>query len=369
MFGSLRSKRRVGWIITDLLERRPWVRESWYTGGGVGLARYGWFSEYINHHVSDWHYELYRPWRSYDTVVFLKSMRPRAQKLLERLQEQGIPCVFDANVNYFDHAGTEYYTDMLPSQTQRLEVEKMVRSATAVIADSEFIRDQCQKYNPHTTWIPDVVDVNRASFQHWSPNGSRLRLLWSGQAVKLFELLAAEEILLSWKDRLELVLVTNDLGALQRLYPQVRKRLETLLASLSVTIIPYRSINQLFSVYNDGGVFISPRYLDNRYNFGHTEWKITLAMACGRIALCSPVPSYKRVAERSDGSGIRVCQDSHDWSEAFEELLVGRIDWGSESTAAREVVEQYYSPAAIASDHLNIMKSAMARQDQDVAGL
>ena len=327
----------------------------------MGLARYGWLSEYINHHVADWHYELYRPWRKYDAIVFLKSMGPRANKLLERMQDQGVACVFDANVNYFDHAGTEYYANMLPSSTQRLEAESMVRSATAVIADSEFISDQCRKYNPLTTWIPDVVDVDSAPFQHWSPNGSRLRLLWSGQAVKLFELLAAEEVLLSWKDRLELVLVTNDLAALQRLYPQVRKKLEALLAALSVTIVPYRSINQLFSVYNDGGVFISPRYLDNQYNFGHTEWKITLAMACGRIALCSPVPSYESVAKRSDGFGIRICQEMNAWNEAFEELLIGRIDWESESIAARAVVKQHYGPAAIATDHLAVIESAISR--------
>lgn len=361
MLGRSRTKRRVGWIISDQLDQGIWIRESSFTGGGVGLARFFWLSQYINKHVENCHYELYRPWRRYDVVIFLKSMGPRAHNLLKRLQEKGVACVFDANVNYFDNAGTEYYTSMLPSIAQGEEVLEMVQSASEVIADSEYINEQCRKYNPRTFWIPDVVDIDSAQFQHWSTDGSRLRLLWSGQAVKLFELLAAEEVLLAWKDRVDLILVTNDLVALQRLYPQVRKRLETLLSSLSVTIIPYQSINQLFSVYKDGGVFISPRHLDNSYNFGHTEWKITLAMACGRMVLCSPIPSYERVAERSNGLGIRVCKDMHTWNEAFEELLLGRVDWSSESTAARKVVEQHYSPAVISTNHLKVMDSAMSR--------
>lgn len=359
MLGDKRKRRRVGWVITDQLDRGPWIRESWFTSGGVGLARYSWLSQHVNHHVEGWRYEQYRPWRRYDAVVFLKSMGDRAHKLMTRLQSKGVACLFDCNVNYFDSEGTEYYAGMLPTPSQGVEVQRMVRSATAVIADSEFIAEQCGKHNPRTTWIPDAVDITAARYSSWTHRGKRLRLLWSGQAVKLFELLAAEDVLLSLKDHLELVLVTNDLSAMDRLYPDIRKQLEGLLAQLSVTIVPYVSIDQLFSVYANGGVFISPRFLDNRYNFGHTEWKVTLAMACGRIAVCSPVPSYIRVAQRAGNSGIRVCQTSDDWQEEFEKLLTGHLDWNNESEAAREVVERHYSLPVISSEHLSVIESAI----------
>lgn len=359
MLKKLRSDRRVGWVITDQLDRSIWTRESWYTSGGVSLARYLWLKQYINDHIEGWHYEMYRPWQRYDAVIFLKSMGERAHNLLNRLHKKNTACVFDANVNYFDSDGTEYYSGMLPSAEQRINVINMVKSATSVIADSEFIAEQCAAYNSETSWIPDVVDITAAPFKPWTPRSKRLRLLWSGQAVKLFELLASEDLLLRWKDRIELVLVTNDLSALERLYPEIRARLENVLAQLTVKIVPYRSIDQLFSVYANGGVFISPRFLDNRYNLGHTEWKITLAMATGRVALCSPVPSYERVAERAENVGIRVCRNTQDWEEAFEELLGGHMGWEAESVAAREVVNRHYTPAAVAPNHTAVIDTAI----------
>jgi len=105
-----RGRKRVGWVIADQLERSVWTRESWFTGGGIGLARYYWLSQYVNRNVPGWQYELYRPWKSHDAVIFLKSMGTRAEHLLQRLQARGVPCVFDANVNYYDREGTEYYS-------------------------------------------------------------------------------------------------------------------------------------------------------------------------------------------------------------------------------------------------------------------
>jgi glycosyltransferase involved in cell wall biosynthesis len=357
--------KRVGWVIADQLDHKPWVRESTFTGGGIGMARYFWLSEHVNQNTEGWHYEIYRPWKRYDAVVFLKSMNDKAYALMEKLQRQGVPCIFDVNVNYFYQEGKEYYPSMFPSEVQQEQVKRMTQNADAVIADSSFVYKQCKKYNEHTRWIPDIVNTSNAGFQVWKPDGMKLRLLWSGQSVKLFELLAIEDVLLAWRDRLELVLITNDLEEINRLYPEIRTRLRKLLSNIEPTIIPYESIQQLFSVYANGGVFVSPRFLDNHYNMGHTEWKITLAMACGRVAICSPVPSYEQVAERSGGQGILICHDIEAWSQAFDALLSNRFDWEAESCAARKVVEQYYSPVAVVPDHIDwMMKASQLRAVQ-----
>lgn len=356
----VRSQLQVGWVIGDQLDRKPWIRETTLVGGGVGLARYLWLAHHVERQKGfGVRYSVYRPWRQYDAVIFLKSMGSRALDLLQRLKRQGVPCIFDINVNYFEQGGTEYYSNMLPTEQQKRDVVEMTQSASAVVADSEFIAERSREYNPETLWISDNVPTDMVPRYQPTHSGKRLRLLWSGESVKLFELLAAEEALLAVRDKVELLLVTNDLAAMQRLHPEIRERLERLLSVLSVRIVKFRSIEHLFQVYSEGGVFISPRFLDSPYNLGHTEWKITLAMACGRIALCSPVPSYVTVGKRAGNQGLRISSNDAEWSQAFDQVLGGTFCWEEEEMAARSVVERFYSTREVASIHTAFVKKVI----------
>jgi glycosyltransferase involved in cell wall biosynthesis len=346
------SQLKIGWVIGDQLDRKPWVREAVLTGGGVGLARYRWLADYVEKHEDlGVRYSVYRPWKHYDAVIFLKSMGALSLSLLQKLEQGGVPCIFDINVNYFEPSGKEYYSNMIPTEQQRHDVVAMAKSATAVIADSEFIAERSREYNPKTQWVPDNVPMDLLPEYQPTRTRKRLRLLWSGESVKLFELLAAEKSLIAVKDKVELVLVTNDLAALDRLSPDIRKRLDHLLSTLSVQVVRFQSIQHLFKIYSQGGVFISPRFLDSPYNNGHTEWKITLPMACGRVALCSPVPSYVKVADRAGGWGIRILNDAVAWEEALDEVLGDEFDWQKQEQAAHSVVDRYYSTREVASTH------------------
>ena len=363
----MRSQLQVGWVIGDQLDRKPWVREAILTGGGVGLARYLWLARYVERQKdSGVHYSIYRPWRRYDAVIFLKSMGARALDLLQRLEQRGVPCIFDINVNYFEPGGKEYYCNMIPTEEQRNDVVAMAQSATAIIADSEFIAESSREYNKRTLWISDNVPMDLLPEYQATRPGKRLRLLWSGESVKLFELLAAEKALIAVKDKVELVLITNDMAGLDRLLPDIRKRLDNLLSVLCVRVLRFRSIPHLFQVYSEGGVFISPRFLDSPYNMGHTEWKISLAMACGRVALCSPVPSYVKVAERAGGLGIRILNDQEAWGKALEEVLGDNFDWETEELAAHSVVDRFYSTREVASAHAAFVRNVVNNSDVKV---
>jgi hypothetical protein len=113
--------------------------------------------------------------------------------------------------------------------------------------------------------------------------------------------------------------------------------------------------------YDEGGVLISPRFLDNTYNLVHTEWKITLGMARGRVALCSEQPSYLDVSARSAGLGIRICRTDTDWREALESVLSGTFDWASEQAAATNVVRRHYATSVVARTHAEFIARLMNR--------
>jgi glycosyltransferase involved in cell wall biosynthesis len=344
---------RVGWIIGNQLEESRFFHRINVNIGGISLARYHWITARVNSTPEyNLHYEIYRPWRKYDALIFLKSMGDKSLSLIEKYHLKGLPVLFDANVNYYQINGKEYYEGMLPSGQQKEAAIRITETVDAVIADSEFLRDICSQYQSNVSWIPDNVLLDLVPpFGPWKFSGERLLLLWSGEAIKLFELLSIEDLLKKYSSKIKLVLVTNALSALKRWQQDYKARFESLMSLVPHTIIPYQSIEHLFQVYSQGGVVISPRFLDNSYNLGHTEWKITLGMACGRMALCSPVPSYQKVAERSHGLGIRICSKGEDWENIFDEILSNSIEWEKEEKAARKVVEKYYSTPVVAAQH------------------
>lgn len=354
--------KRIGFIVGNQLRQIRLLHPDRIPEGDFGLMRFGWIAAAVNRRP-EWglRYELYRPWRRYDALVFVKAMGPRDRALRDRARRAGSKTVFDANVNYYDRAGTFYYDGMAPTEQQRWEAEDMTRGCDAVIADSRFLAERCAALNPAVRWIPDNVDMALVPPRNPAADAAgALELVWSGQAVKLFELLAIEDVLRSLGARIRLTLVTNSLQALQVWQPDLRSRFDRLLADVPHSVRPYVSVADLLAFYASRRcVCLSPRFTDNSYNLGHTEWKITLAMACGRLALASPVPSYRAVAERSGGAGVWLCSTDADWLAAFERLQQGRLDWNAEEFAARGVVEKYYATETVAAEHAEFMKGVL----------
>ena len=198
-------------------------------------------------------------------------------------------------------------------------------------------------------------------YKPYGYKSGRLKLLWSGQAVKLFELLRIEKSLRKFADRVQLIVVTNPLSAMDRMIPEIRARIESLLGVLSPQLISYENPIKLFQLYSEGGIALSPRFLDSPYNMGHTEWKVTLAMACGRMALCSPVPSYQTVHDRANGKGIRIVEGDSEWDSMFEGILSGKVQIEYEERAARDVVNEFYSTRRILDEHCEFLHSVVVQ--------
>jgi glycosyltransferase involved in cell wall biosynthesis len=120
-------------------------------------------------------------------------------------------------------------------------------------------------------------------------------------------------------------------------------------------VLPYQGVEHLFSIYSQADVVIAPRFLDNSYNLGHTEWKVTLAMACGCVAVASPVPSYQSVRARASAREIVICNTLSDWYSAFDFFLGNGISMENRELSIT-LVDQYYSSQVIANKHKAFMK-------------
>tara|TARA_Y100000588_G_scaffold393499_1_gene509769 strand:+ start:170 stop:1249 length:1080 start_codon:yes stop_codon:yes gene_type:complete len=354
-----KGKKLIGWVVTDQLDSMPyWPRID--TGvGGVSLARLHWIASRINsNHKSGLHYEIYRPWKRYDALIFLKAMGTKAIDLASRYLDNAKPVIFDANVNYYTIEGVEHYEGMLPTLIQQKDAVAMTRISSAVIADSEHIAGHCRRYNSHVNWIPDNVEIDHVPELDTKVRSTRPRFVWSGDALKLFELLLIEDVLRAVSDHCDIVLVTGDLSVMGRWNKSYKQRLEKMLADLNVVVIKYKGIKELFNVYGQADVVLSPRFLDNSYNMGHTEWKITLGMACGCVALASPLPSYQDVWECSSGREIMLCSTIDEWYLAIDKIIGGQIDYEVRALS-RNLVNEHYSSRTIARKHAEFLHNCL----------
>jgi hypothetical protein len=260
----------------------------------MSFMRFRWIASALRREGSV-RYELYRPGRSYDAVIFLKSMGASCMALAERLRARGAAILFEANVDYYSQCrGDGWIEAMAPTAEQRRDAIAMTAFADRVIASSRHLAEVGAAYQPRSDWVPDNVnlrltprELSREPFR-----GDRLNVWWSGMAAKAFEFLTAAEAFLAFREKLHLHLVTDDVPDGRGWKPGLKERWNAFLSRIPHTFHRFRDIPQLLRLYSIGGLIVSPRYLDVPYNLSHSEWKITLGMACGLPAVASPVQIY-----------------------------------------------------------------------------
>lgn len=332
-------------------------------GSPMYFMRFAWIAGEANK-GDGLRYELFKPWRKYDSVVFLKSMEMGCGALADRLRGEGVKVIFEANVDYYTTSGNDALSpELVPSARQREAAIQMTQSADRVITSSRRLMEICGKFNANTASVPDNIPERWIGLrpEGHPVQGGRLQLWWSGMASKAVDLLEIEGVLRSLSGRVHLNLVTGDLAqALGHWKPLQRERMEKLLSVIPHTVHRFRGIPDLLKNYRQGGVVISPRNLSNPYNQSHTEWKITLGMAAGLPAVASPQPSYVDVSERAAHEGtVRICTNDADWYEAFECAMDDR-DHGKKSAAAMEVVRNFYSTSIVARMHMTELQEALS---------
>jgi hypothetical protein len=331
----------------------------------MGIMRFGWLADHVNRIPGNTlQYELYRPGRQYQAIVFLKSFDDDCLHFARRIRHQGGRVIFEINVNYCENSGPSYFKGIGPTPDQTSRALEMTRECDAVITASSWLQQKYGAINANTIWIPDNVNFDIVPpFHDWRrTQGHALPLLWCGQAEKLFELLAIADTLQQYRKHIKLVLMTNNLNYLTRVNEPYRTQLRNLLSLLKVEILPYVDLEGWLQLCAQGGVTISPRFLDNAYNLGHTEWKLALPMSCGRMALASPLKSYARVAELGGGHGLWICHQPDDWSQSLETLLTDHVDWRLEQQTARTVIQKHYSSNVIALQHRDYVQYLLSRR-------
>ena len=332
-------------------------------GSPMSFMRFRWVADEVNR-SEKLRYELYRPWRRYDAVIFLKSMGVRCEEKLARLKDDGVKTVFEANVDYYTEAPTNNLPgELAPTPAQRRTAIAMTEGADAVIASSTELAKVCARHSCGAKAVPDNIPSSLVpvSYPRACVDGGVLRLWWSGMAAKLYDFLAVSDVLIANAKRIRLEFVTGDVAEAKKKWPvDVARKLEDMLRVVPHAIHRFRGIPELMKLYSSsGGAIVSPRYLDSPYNRSHTEWKLTLGLACGLPGIGSPQPSYKEAAAAAP-CALSICSSNEEWSAAIDSICRNPEAARERGIEGRNCIMKAYGTPQVAARHASVLEKLLS---------
>ena len=278
-----------------------------------------------------------------DVSVFVRWQDNDALGLAKRLRGRGEKVVFDLCVNYFDETG---YFDGGYGTTQRevKECARMVAVADAVTCSSAFIAERAAEHHPWAMYLPDSVDARHFRYQKDLQDFQRpqLRAIFSGTASKANEL---EPILPLLRERdIPLTVISNR-------EPELTT--PSRFVTWSYESFPKRIL--------EGEICVAFRPVDNRYNQGHSLFKVGVFMAQGVPAVASPVPSYEEVV--LNGTGGALCRSLTEWEESLDLVMQDRqqlVEW---SEQARSNLREYHTERVV-GQYVDLFRTLSQREPE-----
>lgn len=302
------NKIRVGWVTYESLHSGVYFL--WQLNQSGSEIRAKNISKWLNKSVN-FKCSIYRKYGKYDIVVFVKVMDAKAQEIVRRLKSQGTITVFDANVNFYEVWGEYISASNIASMRQVKDAYWMTTNTDYVIADSSHIKNVINVFRKdNVLHIPDNVDTRMYNSLVEHKNKDCYQIIWSGMSEKSFHLMLIAKVLKNLAKTIpfQLVLVSEKKPA----------AMDSLQKVCDVRYIKFNHRSYVKELMKSD-IIISPKFLNNSYDLGHSEYKITLGMAMGLPAVASPQQSYIEACDYL-GGGIIARSDS-EWQSAISGLL------------------------------------------------
>jgi len=341
------NRAQIGWITPHTLEAAYRHQSTERLGhlGSVADMRISNNAQWINKHSKTLWNEIYDPRRKCDVAIFVKAMDGQCQREAAKIQAYGGKVIFDANVNYYEIWGTYDVPGTQPTPRQQSDAIQMTQMADWVIADSTYLENVIRPINARVTHVPDNVDMALFRGLRRHKNRSSTRLIWSGVGKKARHLLEIKNALGTLK-HVELILISDE-------PPEVMAELKR---HVPCRYIPY-SNRRYAQALRNADIIISPKCLNNAYEMGHTEYKITLGMAIGLPAVASPQQSYREAIEHLGGGIIASSPD--EWHDALHHLTQNaerRADLGAR---AQQTVRECYATPVVAKRYESVIRNLL----------
>jgi GT2 family glycosyltransferase len=261
-----------------------------------------------------------------DIVVFTK-LSPRRQAealdLFRDARRSGRTVVVDVCDNVFDRPDLYAYQQMLPR-------------ADFIFCASEWLRDEIeQRYGSKVVVLPEAYEGpgGPAKFE---PRGSRLKLLWYGTQNKtspVFDLMETLDRQNIHADLLVLSQVSADL--VSRAAPWRLEEAKPLRVQVEQWSLP-----ALWLALAGTDAVVLPTAAEEAHE-GRSPNRLVEALQAGRLAIASPVPSYKQFAK------FAILTD--DITSGISRAVAHPQEMADMVAAGQAIIRKHHSPAAVAS--------------------
>lgn len=278
--------------------------------------------------------ELFRPLRSYDIVVFLKTYNKAAYRLAEKLQAQGTRIIFDININIFE-SETAFV-----SKQQVEEGRKFAALSDTIITNSEYTENLLRGIFPEKDIYFIREAIHSSYFKDPSKKSSPVEFIWVGYQHKAEALYLIKEVLLELFEQhpFSIKIISQENPSLD-------------LGKIPVAFEPYQH-TQITRMLSGATAFLAPRDLSDSYNLGHSFTKIGVAMAAGIPVIASPIPSYK-------GSPAIICHTQKEWRTVLQSLFDNTLDLESLKLTSRRYCHENFGMDQVAQAYRYLFEQMM----------
>lgn len=316
------KKKKIGFIIEG------WPLPYEYVTASVRLRVYDVIQLFIND--TRFSLELYRPWKQYDAVIFLKR-DSRALLKAKKLKATGTKIILDVNAHIFDRSlyGKGFFKNF--DQNYFDTVSEFARFADAITVTSPYLLEKIGDLFgfEKVFLLPENIRIENRCQEKADGNNDSLRFVYIGYSSKVNQiaLLADQFQQLSKKYTLHYTLICERDPKLS-------------IPGITFSYIPFRSRTLHQKVFF-GDIFLSPRDTSDAYNLGHSFTKIGLPMSLGIPVIASPLPAYQ------DSPAILIESLNDTWIEAILRLATDTGFYREKSDEGIRFCQNNFSPEVI----------------------
>ncbi len=317
-------------LMAQVKKKIAFVLEGWplpydYVSASVRLRAY----DIIRLFKNDIRYslELYRPWKRYDAVIFLKRDSQAFLKA-KKLKAAGTKIMLDVNAHIFDQSlyGKGFFKNF--DQNYFDTVSDFARLSDAITVTSPYLLEQIGSlFGPEkVVLLPENIPTNHRCQERVERDNNALHFVYIGYASKAnqISLLAEQFQKLSKNYSLHYTLICERDPKLS-------------IPNIDFTYIPFNNRTLYQNVFC-GDIFLSPRDTSDAYNLAHSFTKIGLPMSLGIPVVASPLPAY----ENSPAVLIGSLDDG--WTQAIIHLATDTAFYQKKSDEGIRFCQDNFSP-------------------------
>ena len=276
--------------------------------------------------------ELYKPFRKYDVVFFIKTATERAVRIARKLEKEGVYLILDSYSEFLDDPLKKDFSD-------RINIIELLSLMDVVNVCSDVQVQTYSKYHDNVRFVGDSVHEKMFLNKKEHSEKEVITLIYCGYGKKVSDTLVIAEVIkrLQKEFGCRMIFLSNE-------KPEIKE--------FEWDYMKYNQ-NIIGEQLCKGDIMIAPRPMTGIEKLPHSNTKIAYPMSLGLPVVASPISSYL------DSPAI-ICRNNEEWYENIKNLILN-VDLRKEvGEKSRLYIKENYSRNVIGEKYLAEIKERIS---------